>query len=96
MTTQEEIALMLNLKLLEAAIENGAQMIATACPLCQMNLEAYQNKINKAFQRDFRLPVVYFSHLLGAALGIGRKEMGIDKLMIDPGPLGEIRKEVRA
>ena len=96
MTTQEEIALMLNLKLLEAAIENGAQMIATACPLCQMNLEAYQNKINKAFQRDFRLPVVYFSHLLGAALGIGRKEMGIDKLLIDPGPLGEIRKEVRA
>ncbi len=82
MTTQEEIALALNLKLLEAASDNGADIIATACPLCQMNLEAYQNKINKTFGRKFHMPVVYFSHLLGVALGIAPEAMGIDQLLI--------------
>jgi len=82
MTTQDEIALALNLKLLEAATDNGAQVIATACPLCQMNLEAYQQKINKAFGSSFRMPVVYFSHLVGLALGLEPRELGLDKLMI--------------
>ncbi len=94
MTTQEEIALALNLRLLEAAVFNGADMIATACPLCQMNLEAYQNKINKTFDRSFHLPIVYFSHLMGAALGIGAKAMGIEQLMISPDKLKKIMTEV--
>lgn len=84
MTTAEEIALTLNLKLLERAEDSGADMIATACPLCQMNLEAYQGKINKKFGRNFKMPIVYFSHLLGAALGLDQKELGLDQLLIYP------------
>ena len=84
MTTEEKIALKLNRHLLLAAADNGADMIATACPLCQMNLEAYQNKINKAFGENFKIPVVYFSHILGIALGIPPKKMGIDKLLVAP------------
>jgi len=95
MTTKEDVALALNLKLLEAAVDNSADMIATACPLCQMNLEAYQKKINKRFDRNFNLPVVYFSHLLGAALGIDLKEMGIGQLFIKPEKLYDVVKEVR-
>jgi heterodisulfide reductase subunit B len=95
MTTQQNIALALNLKLLEAAVDNGADMIATACPLCQMNLEAYQKKINSAFNRNFNIPIVYFSHLLGVALGIKPDKMGLDKLMINPDKLDSIAREVR-
>jgi heterodisulfide reductase subunit B len=87
MTTQEDVALKLNLELLQAAEDNGAQIIATACPLCQMNLEGYQKKINKAFGRAFNMPVVYFSHLLGVALGIRPDEMGLDKLLVTPAKL---------
>ena len=95
MTTQQNIALALNLKLLEAAADNGADMIATACPLCQMNLEAYQKKINKAFNRNFNIPVVYFSHLLGIALGIKPNQMGIEQFIISPDKLTSIAGEVK-
>ncbi len=84
MTTAEEIALELNLKLLDGAIDSGADMIATACPLCQMNLEAYQQKINRVYGRKFKMPIVYFSHLAGIALGIAPKELGLDQLLIKP------------
>jgi heterodisulfide reductase subunit B len=93
MTTNEEIALSLNEKLLQAAVENGADLIATACPLCQMNLEAYQEKINSKFNRNFKIPVVYFSHLLGMALGISPKKMGLDKLIIPPSSVETIIQE---
>lgn len=96
MTTQEKVALTLNLGLLQAAVDSGADMIATACPLCEMNLEAYQNKINKAFGRNFKMPIVYFSHLLGVALGIKPKAMGINKLLIQPDKLNARAKEVGA
>jgi heterodisulfide reductase subunit B len=94
MTTQEDIALKLNMNLLQAAIDNGAEIIATACPLCQMNLEAYQNKINQAFNTKFDLPIVYFSHLVGVALGIAPAKMGLDKLLVSPDKLIARAKEV--
>jgi heterodisulfide reductase subunit B len=94
MTTEEDVALNLNLKLIQAAVENGADLIATACPLCQMNLEAYQNKINRRFGRNYNIPVVYFSHLLGTALGIDPKRTGMDKLLIAPTMLENAAKEV--
>jgi len=84
MTTQEDVALDLNMKLLQAAEDTNAEIIATACPLCQMNLEAYQGKINGTFGRNFNIPVVYFSHLVGAALGITCQEMGLDKMLVEP------------
>jgi len=95
MTTEEDIALKLNLGLLQAAIDNGAEMIATACPLCQMNLEAYQDKINRTFGRNFNIPIVYFTHLVGVALDVPPSKMGLDKLLVSPDKLLARAKEVR-
>jgi heterodisulfide reductase subunit B len=95
MTTEENIALKLNLGLLQAAADNGAEMIATVCPLCQMNLEAYQNKINQAFGKNFKMPIVYFTHLVGVALGMSPSKMGLDKLLVSPEKLLARAKEVR-
>jgi heterodisulfide reductase subunit B len=49
----------------------------TTCPLCQINLEAYQARISKAFGRRIRIPVLYFTQLLGLALGAGERELGM-------------------
>ncbi len=94
MTTEEDIALKLNANLLEVAADNGAEIIATACPLCQMNLEGYQKKINSSFGTNYNIPVVYFSHLLGIALGIAPEKMGLDKLVVDADNLTSLSKEV--
>jgi len=83
MTTYEEIALDLNNHLLKCAEDNGAQVIATVCPLCQMNLEAYQSRINKAYGLNHHMPIVYFSQLVGLALGIEPKKLGLKTMLID-------------
>jgi heterodisulfide reductase subunit B2 len=87
MTTEEDIALKLCSGLLQGAADNNADLIATACPLCELNLEAYQKKINAKFGRHFNIPVVYFTHLVGIALGVPPEKMELDKLIIPPDKL---------
>ncbi|MGB5107027.1 MAG: CoB--CoM heterodisulfide reductase iron-sulfur subunit B family protein [Candidatus Zixiibacteriota bacterium] len=91
-TTDERIAVKLCHELLLAAAENGGEIIATACPLCHGNLEGYQGKVNARFQTNFDIPVVYFSHLLGIALGLSPQELGLDKLLIEPHRLMSMRE----
>jgi heterodisulfide reductase subunit B len=96
MTTEEDVGLKLTHGLLTAAEENGAQIIATACPLCQINLEVYQGEINKAFHTRFSMPVVYFSHLVGVALGLSPASLGMDTFIIPPATLMDRTLEVTA
>ncbi len=67
--------------LLKEASKRGADLIATACPLCQFNLEAYQDKINKKYD-DVTMPVVYFTQLLGLALGLSSRELGLHRQIV--------------
>lgn len=83
MTTFEEVALNLNNHILQCAEENGAEIIATVCPLCQMNLEAYQPQINRRYKLKHRIPIVYFSQLLGLALGIDPEKLGMNSLLVE-------------
>jgi heterodisulfide reductase subunit B2 len=82
MTTYEEVALNLNNDLLSSAEDNGAEVIATACPLCQMNLEAYQPHINTHYHTHHAMPIVYFSQLIGLAFGIDAATLGLDSLLV--------------
>lgn len=84
MTTDDKIALKLCHGLLLSAAENHGEIIATACPLCHINLEGYQGKVNASFGTHFDIPVVYFTHLVGVALGVSNEELGLDKLLIEP------------
>jgi heterodisulfide reductase subunit B len=79
MTTFENAALKLSAEILQSAANSGADCIATTCPLCQMNLESYQKKINKTFGTSFRMPILFFTQILGVALGLTGKELGIEK-----------------
>jgi heterodisulfide reductase subunit B len=82
MTTYPDVALELNKKILESARQNGANLVLTTCPLCQINLEAYQDKINKKFKTDLHLPILFFTQALGLALGGNPKELGIQRSLI--------------
>jgi heterodisulfide reductase subunit B len=78
MTTYEDVALKLSKEIIASAVENNADCIITTCPLCQMNLEAYQELINKKYGTNYDMPVLYFTQVLGLAFGYTEKEMGID------------------
>jgi len=82
MTTFPHVALELNKDILACAKDNGADVILTTCPLCHINLEAYQEKINKNFKTDFRIPIVFFTQALGLALGGKPRELGMNRNLI--------------
>jgi heterodisulfide reductase subunit B len=82
MTTYPEVALKLVKELLESAQENGAECIATTCPLCQINLEAYQGRVNAKFQTEFKIPVLFFTQLVGLALGAPPRDLGFQRQLI--------------
>ena len=73
--------------LLQSAIKRGAHVIATACPLCQVNLECYQNAVNEEFGTDFNIPILYFTQLLGLSLGISKKKLGIGVELVSATPV---------
>ena len=57
-------------QILDAAKDAEADVIATPCPLCQTNVEMYQDAINKKFGTDFNIPVVFYSQLMAVAFGL--------------------------
>ncbi len=83
--TRTETVKRLSGDILRMAKESGADCIAVACPLCQTNLDLRQADIEKAAGESFGLPVFYFTQLLGHAFGLSDAELGIGKLMTDPG-----------
>ncbi len=82
MTTFEDISLKLVRDILQCAKENGADCIVTTCPLCQINVEAYQDKINEAYNTDYKMPVLFFTQLLAYAMGASMKEAGFEYNLI--------------
>jgi len=83
--SNESLALGLIHKLLENAAEAGAECIITPCPLCQINLDAYQSRVNGRFKTNFNLPVLFVTQLIGLALGIESKSLGLDTNIVSPG-----------
>ncbi len=68
--------------ILDMAKLAGAQCLAAACPLCQSNLDLRQKDIEARFGTDYGLPVIYFTQLLGLALGLPEKELGLGRLFV--------------
>ncbi len=81
---RKDIVMSLSGKLLDAAQDIGATALVTACPLCQMNLDLRQDQINSANGAKHNIPVFYYTQLIGLALGLDEKELGIDKLCVSP------------
>jgi heterodisulfide reductase subunit B len=73
--------------LLYNAVSSGADIIATACPLCQVNLECYQTAVNEEFGTNFSVPVLYFTQIMGMALGINRRQLGIGSELVSAAPI---------
>jgi heterodisulfide reductase subunit B len=68
MTTHRQAGMQLVYRILKAA--RGADVIATVCPMCQLNLEAYQKQISIRYKTDLSIPVYYLPQLLGLSMGI--------------------------
>ena len=76
MTTKPDVSLELVAAILKAA--RGADAIVTVCPMCQMNLEAYQKKVSGMSGEDLSMTILYLPQFLGLALGLSEQDLRMD------------------
>lgn len=81
---EQEVALGLVNKLLKNATKNGAECLITPCPLCQINLDAYQSVVNSQFKTNYNIPVLFVTQLIGVAMGIPAKELALSGNIVSP------------
>jgi heterodisulfide reductase subunit B len=65
------------------ARDRGAEAIVCACPLCQINLDGRQGEIKKSDGSWVDMPILFLSQMVGRALGVSEKQLGLKKAMID-------------
>ena len=82
--TNSGIVCRLTHRILSMACESGADCLAVACPLCQVNLDLRQVDAGRAHGPLPPMPVLYVTQLLGLALGLSRDALGIDALTVSP------------
>lgn len=79
-----ELSLELTGKVLASAQAAGANCVVVGCPFCHLLLDMYQGKVEAHTGHAFGLPVFYFSQLMGLALGVDEKELGLERLAVSP------------
>ena len=80
--TAPEVVLSYGKNILNSASDGGAQLIVTPCPMCQLNLEAYQGQVNKTYQTNFNLPVLFFTQLMSIAFDLGSPAAGLNFMIV--------------
>ncbi len=90
----EATALEMIHKIVKNAADGGADAIVTVCPMCQLNLDVYQGYANQLFETEFEIPVMFFSQLVGLAMGFAPKDLGFGQEFISFSPLLEKIQEI--
>jgi len=72
-------SLLLMSRIMKDALSRGANCFVTTCPMCQMNLDAYQDSVGEKYGIAGRLPVYFITELLGIAMGMDPEQLQIDR-----------------
>lgn len=69
-------------RLIKSAVDSGADAIVTLCPMCQLNLDGFQAAMNRHFGTSYRMPVLYFTQMIGLAMGMTPRSLGIGQSLV--------------
>jgi heterodisulfide reductase subunit B len=83
---EPEVPEVLSKEIVASAREHGAQLVITACPLCQFNLDYPQREVGAGRTGD-EVPILYFTQLMAVALGLPEETWGLEDHYVDPRPL---------
>ena len=84
-----DVALGILRRLLDLADRKGADAIVVPCPMCQLNLDAYQGLVNSKFGTDYKLPIIYFTQALGLAFGMDPSTLKFEEGVVSVKPMLE-------
>jgi heterodisulfide reductase subunit B len=91
--SRTDVVVQLTDSILDMACHTGADCIAVSCPMCQVNLDLRQQDINKQTGKNYQMPIVYITQLVGLCLGLRPDELGFEKLMV---PASTVLEKVAA
>jgi heterodisulfide reductase subunit B len=80
--SRTDVVVQLTDSILDMASQAGADCIAVSCPMCQVNLDLRQQDIQKQTGKNYQMPIVYITQLLGLCLGLRPEVLGFEKLMV--------------
>ncbi|MEE9115285.1 MAG: CoB--CoM heterodisulfide reductase iron-sulfur subunit B family protein [Thermoplasmata archaeon] len=82
--TEKKIALNVTKRILDMAKSLGADVIQVICPLCSMMLDVYQDQVEG---EPVNIPILYFTQMIGLALGLKSDDLGLDLNIVSTKPL---------
>ncbi|MEA3309469.1 MAG: CoB--CoM heterodisulfide reductase iron-sulfur subunit B family protein [Chloroflexota bacterium] len=80
--SHSDVTVKLSGQVLGSAKERGAEVVTLGCPMCHTALDLYQHKAERALNQTFELPILYFTQLMGLALGIDREQLGLERHIV--------------
>jgi succinate dehydrogenase / fumarate reductase cytochrome b subunit len=86
---REETAMGELIQPIEQAIDAGADVMVTPCPLCHLSLDAWQQKLEKATGRRLGMPILHLSQLIGLAAGFEESELKFKRHIVPVAPVLE-------
>lgn len=82
--SKQRVAIKLSATILKEAKKCSPDCLVVACPLCHFMLDAKQRVIERESGEKMGLPVLYITQLLGIAMGIDQKKLGLHRLITSP------------
>jgi heterodisulfide reductase subunit B len=73
-----DLALNYTCSKIENILHEGADCVVTPCAFCHFQFDAGQVELSETHGKQFKLPVVYLTQLLGLALGMSSEDVGLD------------------
>jgi heterodisulfide reductase subunit B len=77
--SRTDIVSKLSGKIIEDATHRGADAMIVACPMCHSNLDMRRPSINKYWNTEFDLPILFVTQAIGLAIGLSPKEVGLQR-----------------
>jgi len=84
---EEDAAADTLIRILRDAKKSGADLVMVACPLCHLMLDANQPMLEKRFEEEIGLPILYVTQLAGLALGLGAEKLGLEMNSVSTKPV---------
>ncbi len=82
--TRTDLVMKLSQKLLDMALMVEADAMVTMCPMCQANLDTRQEDISKSTGKNYNVPILYVTELIGIATGATSAKSWLDKHIVSP------------
>jgi succinate dehydrogenase cytochrome b subunit len=86
---REETAMGELIQPIEQALEAGADVMVTPCPLCHLSLDAWQQKLEASTGKSYQMPILHLSQLIGVAAGLEESELKFKRHVVPVTPVLE-------